>query len=90
METIPLTKARYNLKNLVRRASAGETFVLSERGEKKAAIVPLSKVEKRSPREVKEFMDKVDKLRKKITADLRRKGFKKTSVEMIREMREEN
>lgn len=87
METVPLTQARYKLKSLVRRASVGESFILTERGRKRAAIVPLSKVEEKSKESVDEFMRKIDKLQKEITAAFKKKYPNKTTTEILREDR---
>lgn len=89
MTTVGLTEARYSLKKIVRRASAGETFILTERGRKKAAVVPLSLLEENPKESTRAFMRRVTQLQKEITCELRMKGFNKSSVELIREMREE-
>ena len=87
MKTVTLTKARYSLKDLVRRASVGESFILTERGRECAAIVPLSKVACKSKEEIDEFMKGIDKLQKEMTAAFKKKNPHKTTTQIIREDR---
>lgn len=88
MKTVPLTQARYNLRDLVHRARAGETFVLSDRGREVAAITSLSVIDRRIERKsTREFMKEVDQLRARITAEVKKNGITKTSTQLLREDR---
>ncbi len=88
MKIVPLTKARYSLRDLVHRARAGETFVLSDRGREVAAITSLTVVDRNIVRKsTRDFMKGIDELRTKITAEVKKNGITKTSTELLREDR---
>lgn len=88
MKTVPLTQARYNLRDLVHKARAGETFVLSDRGREVAAITSLSVIDRRvEQRTTRDFMREVDDLRARISAEIKKRGITKTSTQLLREDR---
>lgn len=88
MKTVPLTKARYNLHDLVHRAWAGETFVLSDRGREVAVITSLSVIDRNIVKKsTNDFMKGIDNLRARITAEVKKNGITKTSTQLLREDR---
>lgn len=89
MKTVPLTQARYNLRDLTHRAQAGDVFVITDRGKEVAAVTSLAYIEGKR-RKNPNLLSEIDHLRAKITREVRRRGIKKTSTELLRELREES
>lgn len=88
MKTVPLTQARYSLRDLVHRARAGETFVLSDRGRDVAAITSLTVIDRKIVnKSTSDFMKGIDELRARITAEVKQNGITKTSTQLLREDR---
>jgi len=56
MRSIGLFQAKNRLSELVERASKGEEFMITRRGEEVAMLVPASRRKRRAPREVIEHI----------------------------------
>jgi len=56
MRSIGLSQAKNGLSELVQRASQGEEFMITRRGQEVAMLVPASRRSRRSPHEVIEHI----------------------------------
>jgi len=56
MQSVGLFQAKNGLSELVERASKGEEFMITRRGEEVAMLVPASRRSRRAPREVIEHI----------------------------------
>lgn len=86
-QIVNITDMRGMLGNIVERAEHGEMYLISKKGSIKAALVPLSFVEKKYEKE--NVMDRIVSVRSGIDNDLKTtKNTVRDSTDVIREQRE--